>query len=93
MENQTTWTERRYRGLPVVFVAGDPPRPAPFVMSGDDVAAFFRLAESKTKFPEKTLQRYRKMGLKTVRIGRRVWYRLDDVLRFLDGQQDRLSQR
>ncbi len=81
----------RYRGMPVVFIAGDPPCPAPFLMNRDEMAAFFRLQDSRTKFPAKTLQRYRKMGLKTVREGRRVWFRLDDVLRFLDRQQDRLT--
>ncbi len=60
-------------------------------MSLDEVIAFFRLNKSKTKFPSKTIQRYRSMGLKTVRIGRRVWFRLDDVLCFLDRQQTRLE--
>ena len=59
-------------------------------MNRDEVAAFFRLQDSGTKFPAKTIQRYRKMGLNTVRVGRRVFFRLDDVLRFLDQQQARL---
>jgi hypothetical protein len=82
----------RYHGLPVVVIrhADGTTQPAPFLMRPDEVSAFFRLHESKTKFPEKTIQRYRRMGLRTVRIGRRVWFRLDDVLRFLDEQQDRL---
>lgn len=42
-------------------------------------------------FPKKTIQRYRRLGLRTVRIGRRVWFRLDDVLRFLDQQQERMA--
>lgn len=81
-----------YHGLPVVVIrhADGTTQPAPFLMRQDEVAAFFRLHESKTKFPEKTIQRYRRMGLRTVRVGRRVWFRLDDVLRFLDQQQDRL---
>ena len=84
--------DSRYRSLPVVFIAGDPPTPAPFLMNREDVIRFFRLHDGKgTKFPAKTIQRYRRMGLKTVRIGRRVWFRLDDVLRFLDGQQERLA--
>ncbi len=82
----------RYHGLPVVVIhyADGTTQPAPFLMRADEVAAFFRLHESKTKFPEKTIQRYRRIGLRTVRVGRRVWFRLDDVLRFLDDQQDRL---
>ena len=61
----------RYRGLPVVFIAGDPPKPAPFLLNGDEVAAFLRLQDSGTKFPKKTPQRYRRMGMRTVRVGRR----------------------
>jgi hypothetical protein len=82
----------RYRGLPVVFMANPDgtTRPAPFLLSIDDVASLFRLHDSKTKFPSKTIQRYRQMGLRSIRIGRRVWFRLDDVLRFLDEQQERL---
>ncbi len=82
----------RYHGLPVVVIhhADGTTQPVPFLMRADEVAAFFRLHESKTKFPEKTIQRYRRMGLRTVRVGRRVWFRLDDVLRFLDERQDRL---
>ncbi len=91
MNDQISPQRDRYRGMPAVFIAGDPPRPAPFLMNRDEMAAFFRLQDSRTKFPEKTLQRYRRMGLKTVRVGRRVFFRLDDVLRFLDQQQDRLT--
>lgn len=85
--------ENRYRGLPVVFLMRPDGRayPCPFLMSLDDVTAFFRLAESRTRFPRKTIERYRALGLRTVRVGRRVWFRLDDVLRFLDEQQERLA--
>ena len=83
--------ERSYRGMPVVYLAGDPPEPAPFLMNADEVSRLFRLADSKTKFPRKTVRRYRRLGLRTVRVGRRVWFRLDDVLRFLDRQQSRLA--
>lgn len=83
----------RYRGLPVVFIAGADgiARPAPFLMSETDVADFFRLADSKTKFPTKTIQRYRQLGLRSVRVGRRRWFTLPDVLEFLDRQQDRVG--
>jgi hypothetical protein len=82
----------RFCGVPVVVIhyPDGSTRPAPFLMRQDEVAALFRLHDSKTKFPEKTIQRYRRMCLRTVRVGRRVWFRLDDVLRFLDDQQDRL---
>lgn len=81
-----------YRGMPTIYIAGDPPRPAPFLMSLQEVIAFFRLHDSQTKFPSKTIQRYRRLGLRATRIGRRVWFRLDDVLRFLDQQQNRLAR-
>jgi len=80
-----------YRTMPTVHMAGDPPTPAPFLMSRDEVIRFLRLHQSGTRFPAKAIQRYRRMGLRTVRVGRCAWYRLDDVLRFLDGQQDRIS--
>ncbi|GEM_PF-4684917 len=85
--------EFRYRGLPVVFLMrpDGTVEPCPFLMSLDDVAAFFRLAESNTRFPRKTIERYRTMGLQSVRVGRRTWFRLDDVLRFLDQQQERVG--
>ena len=83
---------RRYGGMPIVFLAGDPPEPAPFLMSREEVIRFFRLAEGRTKFPAKTIQRYRRLGLKTVRVGRSIWFPLDDVLRFLDHQQRRLQR-
>ncbi len=92
IEVQTDLPASRYRGMPTIYIADDPPTPAPFLMSQDEVIRFFRLHQSKTKFPAKTIQRYRRMGLKTVRIGRRVWFRLDDVLRFLDQQQNRFSE-
>lgn len=83
---------RHYRGFPpVVLVGADgAPRLAPFLLAEADLIDLFRLAESRTKFPRKTIQRYRKLGLRSVRVGRRVWFRLDDVLRFLDERQERL---
>lgn len=90
---------RSYCGMPIVFMAseqGQPPMPAPFLMSRDEVIRFFRLHQSGARFPAKSIQRYRHMGLRTVRVGRCAWYRLDDALRFLDGQQardvDRIAQ-
>jgi len=61
-------------------------------MSVDDVAVFFRLADSHTRFTRKTIERNLSMGLQTVRVGRRKWFRMDDVLRLLDQQQERISR-
>jgi hypothetical protein len=84
---------RSYAGLPVAFMAGEsgePPAPAPFLMDRGEVIRFLRLNASGTRFPAKAIQRYRHLGLKTLRIGRCVWFRLDDVLRFMDRQQARM---
>jgi hypothetical protein len=90
---ETEAPARTYAGMPLAFIAGDPPIPAPFLMSRDEAIRFLRLNDSRTKFPASAIQRYRKMGLQTVRIGRCVWFRLDDVLRFLDDQQARAMHR
>jgi hypothetical protein len=83
----------RYHGLPVVVLRrpDGTTEPAPFLMDREDLAALLRLHDCGIRFPEKTIRRYRRLGLRSVRIGRRVWFRLDDVLRFLDAQQDRLG--
>ena len=86
--------DQRYRGMPVPHIAGKDGvnRPAPFLMNRDEMLGFLRLNDGSIKFPLKSLQRYRRMGLRSVRIGRRVWFRVDDVLRFLDHQQERADQ-
>ena len=87
---QASRTTESYRSMPAIFLAGDPPQPAPFLMSMDELIRFFRLNGGQPKFPKKTIQRYRRKGLQSVRIGRRVLFRLDDALRFLDQQQAKL---
>ncbi len=85
----------RYRGVPVVFMrtqAGSV-EPCPYLMTRDELIAFLRLHESRTRFPKSTVARYRRLGLRTVRVGRRVWYALPDVLDFIDGQQERLTAK
>lgn len=37
---ETKHPARSYAGLPLVFIAGDPPTPAPFLMSRDEVIRF-----------------------------------------------------
>jgi hypothetical protein len=76
----------RYHGPPpVVLVDADGrARLAPYLLSAEDVADLFRLRDSGTRFPRATIRRYRERGLPTVRVGRRVWFRLPDVLQWLD---------
>ena len=64
--------------------------PAQFLLSNEDLIDLLRLADSGTRFPICTIQRYRKLGLQSVRIGKRVWYRLDDVVKWLDEHHTRL---
>jgi hypothetical protein len=55
-------------------------RPAPAVLTGDEVALFLRL----DGVGQRTLKFWRDQGkLIGVRLGRRVRYRLEDVLTFL----------
>ena len=83
----------RYRGLPVAFMRtpGGETAPCPYLMTVDELIGFLRLHESRTRFPKSTIARYRRLGLRTVRVGRRAWYALPDVLDFLDGQQVRVA--
>lgn len=80
----------RYHGPPpVVLVDADGcARLAPYLLSAADVADLFRLRDSGTRFPKATIRRYRKRGLPTVRVGRRVWFRLPDVLLWLEGSRN-----
>ncbi|MEQ9095395.1 MAG: hypothetical protein RIE32_03945 [Phycisphaerales bacterium] len=57
-------------------------------MGFDDLIDFLRLHD--IAHPRASIYRYRKLGLRSVRVGRRVWFRLDDVLAFLEAQQQAL---
>jgi len=62
-------------------------RPAPHVLTADEAAEFLRLDGGN---PAETLRYYRETaGLRAVQLGRRVRFRLTDLLRFLDDQQAR----
>ena len=56
-------------------------KPCPFVLTGDEVIELLQLDGNN---PERTLKFYRDEGqLKGFRLGRRVRYRLEDVIKFL----------
>jgi len=80
-----------YGRLPTVYLVrpSGAIEPAPYVLNADDVADLFRLLPAYTRFSKATLRRYRKRELKCVRVGRRTWYALPDVLDFLDAKQAR----
>ena len=73
----------------VAFMPGTPPTVVPFLMDVDQVAQFLRLSDNR--FPRKSIERYRRLGLQAVRVGRRKFFRLDRVLEFLDRQEQRLE--
>ncbi len=57
-------------------------KPCPAVLTGDEVIEFLRLDGNN---PERTLKFYRdERQLKGVRLGRRLRYRLVDVISFLE---------
>ena len=59
-------------------------KPCPFVLTGDEVIELLRL---DSKSPERTLKYFRDNDLlKGFRLGRRVRYRLEDVIKFLQQQ-------
>lgn len=63
-------------------------KPAPLVLTEDDLIALLRLdAQSGgPKNPKYTLEYYRERGLRAVYIGKRLRYYLPDVIEFLDNQ-------
>ena len=65
-------------------------RPAPYLMTGEEVLEFLRL---KSLRPDMVLWRLRKHGtLSGVQVGRHVRFRLSDVLVFLDKQQAKVPR-
>ena len=70
--------------LPPVFMPGG--RPAPYLMTQDDLVEFLRL---EVRFPRDSIDRMRTHGLQACQVGRRVLFRLTDVLEFLDREQRR----
>lgn len=58
-------------------------RLAPWLLSEQELYRLLRLADSGVGFPRATVARYRKLGLRSVKVSRRRWYTLADVLAFL----------
>jgi hypothetical protein len=61
-----------------------PVEPAPYLLTPEEVGRLCRLT---CKDVEESLWRYRDKGLKAVQIGKRVLYRLPDVLAFIEARQ------
>ena len=69
-----------------VWMPTDPPRPAPFVMTAEEVAVLLRLDREGVKEPGRTvLDSYYRAGLlRGRRLGQSVRFRLPDVLDFIE---------
>ncbi len=84
---------RTYRdeAIPTVYFPrrGDvPPDPVPYLLTDADLIRFTQLDLSGTEHPERTLARYRQMGiLKAVQIGTQTRYALRDAIEFIERLQ------
>ena len=62
-------------------------QPTPDLLTQKEAIRFFRLDQVKTRFPQNTLQRYRKeCGLKTVQLGKQVLYPRAELQKFIERQ-------
>jgi hypothetical protein len=66
---------------------GEQPRPAPPLLTADEVCQLLRLNESGCANPLRTLEYYRQNGLLPgIKNGRRVMYPLASVFRFIQNK-------
>ncbi len=76
-------TEVQY--IPPVYLPDG--RPAPFLMTLEELVDFLRL---NVNHPRDTVDRMRRVhGLRSVQVSKRVLYQLPDVLDFLQQEQER----
>lgn len=61
-------------------------QPTPDLLTQAEAIRFVRLDTTATRFPENTLQRYRKAGLKAVQVGKQVLYPRREIEAFLERQ-------
>lgn len=70
-----------------------PPEPCPELLTEKEAVRYLRLDETGVKHPNRTLRRYREMGvLKGTIVGRCVLYRRSELEAFLDLQTERLPR-
>lgn len=68
-----------------VYLPTDPPRPAPPILTAEEVCLLCRFEGSKQM---RTLTYYREKGLLPgIKLGRAVRFRLEDVLKFLAAKE------
>lgn len=69
----------------LVFLPGDPPIPAPELMTEDEAIRYLRLDQTDVDDPSRTLRYYREQGLlRATQVGRCLRYRRVELERFLD---------
>jgi hypothetical protein len=63
-------------------------RPAPLILTEEELVILLRLDENSggPKNPAYTLAYYRKRGLRSIQMGKRIRYFLLDVIEFLESQ-------
>ncbi len=65
-------------------------QPTPDILTQKEAIRFLRLDTTRTRFPQNTLQRYRKeSGLKTVQIGRQILYPKKGLEEFIEKQMEK----
>ena len=60
--------------------------PAPYLMTLEELCEFLRI--ERVRYPREAVERLRHRGLSAIQVGKRVLYRVDDVVDFLDRQHD-----
>ena len=60
--------------------------PTPDLLTQAEAIRYTRVDMTKTRFPQNTLERYRKEGLKAVQIGRQVLYPRKELEKFIEKQ-------
>lgn len=72
--------------IPICYFPGTH-EPVPQLLTVKEVTRFLRLDRIAIKHPERTVERYRRLGrLRAVQVGKQIVYRLPDVLAFIDKQ-------
>ena len=68
-------------------------RPAPALLTEIETIKFLRLDVDGPEHPELTLQYYRQQGLlRPTKVGKKLRYRLSELLRFLEEQTKRTNE-
>ncbi len=75
---------------PVYLPSG---RPAPPLLTESELIEILRLDTVNVEHPADTIKRYREGGaLKAVQISRRLFYRLESVLQFIETQEREVAR-